>query len=89
MRLPVVQRRVAEKAEVGRSRLYPARMGAEFRAGLMQVDLLRAKAQRKPGRAAGRGKAFDPHPKGAGIEIDGGVDIRNSQDKMVQRLEFW
>lgn len=58
------------------------RLGIEFTAGLVQVDLLAAEFQRFAAFCEG----FDRHAENAGIEIAGDGDISNGQHEMVEMV---
>lgn len=89
MRLPQLERRIAEKAQIGGTGLHMPGMGAELCARLMQVDLLRAEAQCHARRAPGRCESFGAHPQHPRIEFDRRSQIGHCQDQMIQCRYLW
>src|SRR5690606_31795170 len=72
-----------DQAQIGRARRRPQRLGLEFMAGLVQVDLLPPEAQRL---AAGT-EGLHLQAKDAAIEGAAAFDAGDGEDQMVQMAD--
>lgn len=76
------KRCLGDEAEIAGAGCGVSRLGFEFVADLVQVDLLPAEFQ----RLAAFREGFDRHAEDAGIEIAGGRDIGDGQHEMVETV---